>query len=135
MLESALSTLPAWISVGAGGGAGFFFIKWIFDWVGARVDKREDAVEASFARLDKGTQALIEHLQREVRTLSDRVTRQDGRIETLEGELKECRVKHADAEARVKHLEAVMQGYGDARQKAQLIVSAELDAERKGEAR
>lgn len=122
-ISTALENLPEWTALGAGGGAGFFFIKWFFEWLGGRVDKREALVDHDFQRLDAGTQALIQHLQDQISSLIQRQASSDERIDGLRNDLEECRLKHSESEAKVRQLEATMLGMGDARQQVQRIVS------------
>lgn len=122
-ITSALEAIPTFTAVGAGTGMGFFFLKFLFEWFGGRMDKRQEMVDA-------GTKALIEHLQNQITSLTERQVKQDTRIDTLQNDLDACRDKHAESEARVKQLEATMLGMGDARQQAQRIVSEERLKER-----
>lgn len=76
------------------------------------MDRRADA-------LDKGTQRLIEQLEKRVGQL-------EARLEKAEDALAECNRKHAESEAEVMRLKAVMQGYGEARDKVQLMEAAKI---------
>jgi len=111
ILPDLLASLPAWFGVGAGSGAGFFTLKWLIEWIGGRMDRRADA-------LDKGTQRLIEGLESRLNAVT-------ARLDKVEQELAECTKKHAESEAKSLRLEAMLQGAGDARQHAQLIIAAD----------
>lgn len=103
MLNNWPEAIAPWASFGAGAGAGFVMLKWFLDWLGGRMDKRADAYE-------RATQRLMEGLERRVEGLTNR-------LERVESELAECQRKHAISDAEVMRLKALLQGYGDARQK------------------
>lgn len=103
--------LPGWLGAGAAAGGSFGVIKWVLEFVAGRIDKRT-------AALDADTRFVIDNLKSEVTRLSQRV-------DAVEEDLVECTRKHAAAEARALHLEAILQGLGDARQTAALIVASE----------
>lgn len=111
-------TLPAWLGAGAAAGGGFGIIKWIFEYIGGRMDKRAD-------RLDADTRFVIDQLRAELGRVSQRLDR-------VETELADCQHKHAEAEAKVMRLEARQQGYSEARDRAQTILAAERLADRNG---
>lgn len=87
------------------------------------MDKRAD-------RLDADTRFVIESLRAELARVSERLGQAEVRIEDLGNQLDECKHKHAESEARVMQLEAMQQGYGDARQMAQRIISADRVADK-----
>lgn len=118
-----IETLPAWVGLGAGGGAGFYMLKWFIEWLGGRVDKREASLESGVARLDAATQKLIENLQRRLDDVTDRLI-------VVEHELAECRTQHAETRAEAMRLQATVQGLGDAKQQAANIVAAERTMDR-----
>lgn len=122
---SLASSFVAWTTGGVGLGAGAIVAVKFLDWLGGRVDKREAAVAAGAARLDAATEKLIQNMTARLDKYEERIATQDQRISELADELRECQQKHAESDAKVMRLEAIMQGYGDAREKAQLIVSAE----------
>lgn len=122
-MTPTLQGAAAWFSGGAGVGAGIYLFRWLFDWIGLRVDRREAVLADGHARIDKATQDLIGHLQARLETMNARIT-------DLERELDDCRKRDAEKDARIARLEAQALGFGDARQHAQLIVSQER-AERK----
>lgn len=109
-----LLTTTGGLSIGAGivitrlAGRG---ISWLLVFLTGRHDKRE-------AQLDEATRELIEALREDVRGLRDRVA-------AAETALLDCQRKHAESEAKVVRLEAMLAGFGDARQHAQLIVAEE----------
>lgn len=123
---SLLESLPAFLSMGAGGGVGFFAIKWFVEWLGGRVDKKEAAVERGFERLDAGTQRLIEHLQSQMKSVLER-------LDKAETALRDCQRKHAESEAEVARLKAIMQGSGEVRDHVQRILAAESLVQKGGE--
>lgn len=110
-MDNIFTVATTTLGLGAGGGAGFFFVRWLFEFLGGRMDKRAD-------RIDAGTDKLISLMQAEMKRLSERV---DG----LEEDLRDCKRRHAESDAEVMRLKAILQGYGEAREKAQLIVSSE----------
>lgn len=122
-LTQLVETLPAWVGLGAGGGAGFYMLKWLIEWFTGRVDKREASLDSGVQRLDAATQRLIENLQRRLDDVTERLS-------LVEDELAECRTQHATAEAKVMRLEATVQGLGDARQQAANIIAAERAMDR-----
>lgn len=103
--------LPGWLGAGAAAGGGFGMIKWLAEFVGGRMDRRSD-------RLDASTDKIIKLLEARVDQLTTR-------LDLVEAELVDCQRKHAESEAEVMRLKAVMQGYGDARDAAQRIVAVE----------
>lgn len=107
----------------AGGSAGGLSLgivlvvaRWTANFIAGRIDKRE-------ARLDTGTQRLIVGLQEEVDRLSGECTTLRERVSATEEE-------HAQCRRELMELRGLIQGRGDARQHAALIVAAE---KRKGE--
>jgi chromosome segregation ATPase len=116
-MEGAISAIGSWAAAGSGAGAGFFIIKWLAEFVFGRFDKRE-------AALDAGTDKLIKRLEERMASLT-------ARLDRVEGELIECRAAHAQCEAELTKLRGLVQGLGDAKQHAQLIVSAERVVQRK----
>ncbi|KPH66963.1 hypothetical protein ADT71_03605 [Novosphingobium sp. ST904] len=116
IMANILEAFGGWAAGGFGAGGGFFAVKWLLEFIAGRTDARE-------AALDQDTRFVIENLKAEVARLFDRVT-------TLETEVAECRQAHANAEAKVIQLLAQRQGLGEAREHAQLIVSAERVAAR-----
>lgn len=125
-METTLSLATTTFGLGAGGGIGFFFVKWLFEWFGGRMDKRAD-------RLDAGTDKLIGLLQDQVASLIERGARLEARLEKVEGDLAECKKRHAESDAEVMRLKAIMQGRGELRERAATIVAAEKLVERRGE--
>lgn len=112
-------SLPGWLGASGVAGVGFAFTKWFLEWVGGRMDKRA-------AALDAGTQRLIEGLEKRLDSVTER-------LNVVERDLADCKLKHADAEAEVMRLQAMMQGYGDARQRVQTELSAGKLTVKKGE--
>jgi hypothetical protein len=110
-------TAASWGASGFGAGLGFFFVRWVAIFVAGRWDRKE-------AQLDAGTKLLIEQLQKQIAGLLDRLTQ-------VEHDLADCKKMHAQSEADRLRLEAMLQGMGDARQHAALIVGAEKAKERR----
>ncbi len=117
-LETIMDALPATAAAGAGAGGGFFLIKFLFEWAGGRLDKREAAAVASSERLDTATYKLIEKLEERMNALTMR-------LDHVEHELTECRAQHATCEAELAKLRAVVQGIGDVKQQAAVVVAAD----------
>jgi hypothetical protein len=108
----------AFVVMGGGAGGGFLAVKWLIEWVAGRLDKRE-------ARIDAGTDKLIQALERQVEALSKR-------LEAVENSLADCQRKHAESEATVLRLQAIIDGKGEIAQRAQAIVAADRLAEVRG---
>lgn len=109
--------------VGAGFSFGFVVVRWAANFIAGRIDRSQE-------RLDEGTQQLIKHLREQVTILvGDCRELREWRTQA-EGALRECERRHAESEAEVMRLKAAMQGYGNARQVAQLQVAADKALER-----
>ncbi|WP_374413263.1 hypothetical protein [Novosphingobium colocasiae] len=129
--------LPGWLGAGFAAGGGFASIKWLAEFVGGRLDKRA-------AALDGDTRFLFEGLKAQVTLLTERVVGAEADLKACRAELALCTERHAkaeeevfdhkrrlsDAEAEIARLRALVQGMGDARQQAALIVAAEKEARR-----
>lgn len=129
--------LPGWIGAGAAAGGSFGMIKWLAEFVSGRIDKRSQA-------LDEDTRFLFEGLKGQVKLLTDRTVSNETELRQCKEDLALCNERHleserelaevrrelADSRAEVAKLTAIIQGIGDARQHAALIVAAE-SAERK----
>lgn len=113
-----LATVANAAGLGFGAGGAFFMVRWVAIFVAGRWDKKE-------AHLDAGTDRLIRGLEVQIDSLTNRITSLNTRLDHVESELSECKRLHAESEAERTRLNAVLQGMGDARQHAQLIVSAE----------
>lgn len=103
--------IGAFAAMGVGGGGGFFAVKWFVEWMSGRMDKRE-------ARIDGGTDKLIEALERRVEALT-------ARLDQVETDLADCKRKHAESDAEVLRLKAIIDGKGEIAQRAQAIVAAD----------
>lgn len=115
-----LELLPTWFAVGAGGGGGFMAVKWLLEWISGRLDKREAAIDAATQNLIKG--------------LETRLNSTEARLKEVEESLRSCQRQHAESEARVLKLEALLQGQGEIKQLASAMVAADALARReKGE--
>lgn len=122
------ASADAFIWFGTGGlgvGAGIIIarqigrgISWLLVFFTGRSDRKEAVVDA-------GMNLLLASLKEEVARLNAdcselRVWRMEDRML-----LRDCERKHAESEAEVMKLKAMMQGYGDARQTAQLMMAAD----------
>lgn len=126
-MDSVVSLAASGAGIGGGATIAFLFIKWVVEHFGGRMDKRAD-------RLDAGTATLISQLQGQVAALLEREKMREERLSNVEGELAECKRRHADADAELMRLKAIQQGRGEMRDRAQVIVSAEaFEARRKPE--
>lgn len=105
-------------SMGVGMGTAFLFIRWLTNFIAGRIDKSDE-------RLDKRVDGLMVRLEKQVERLTERVN-------NLENELEDCRKNHAEERAARMELQALIQGTGDARQTAQLIIAAEKLDDKKG---
>lgn len=93
----SFAELPSIFTGGLGVGAGAYFLKWFFEWLGGRVDRREEAVERRAEQVDAGIQALIQHLQRQI---SDLTTE----LHSLADKLDACEKKHEQAQEELRAL-------------------------------
>ncbi|MBY8826129.1 hypothetical protein [Sphingomonas colocasiae] len=48
---------------GAGAGGGFYAIRWFFQWITGRLDRRQDLLDAQDQRVDREWQAIREELK------------------------------------------------------------------------
>ena len=124
-----LENTATWIGTGAGAGAGFFAVRWFAVFLSGRWDKKEEQIDAA-------TRQIISQLTDENKRLADseKQTRQEmvemrkefgERFSNLEEQLRHCERRHAEGEAEIMRMKATMQGYGEAREKAALIVAQE----------
>lgn len=107
-LMESIGTVAA---LGAGGGGGFFMVKWLFEYFAGRHDAREQ-------RIDGGTDKLIERLERRVEALT-------ARLDKVESDLSDCKRKHAESDAEVLRLKAIIDGKGEIAQRAAQVVAAD----------
>lgn len=111
-------------------GGVFLFVRWAANFIAGRVDK--------------GTQLVIDGLKHQIEILLQ--SEKDLRAELAEGRdefrgyrretderLAECMRKHAEAEADALRFRAMMQGWGDAKNVAQLMLAAEKFREDDGQ--
>jgi hypothetical protein len=119
MIEPGVVFSTGVYSVIAGSGVGFSFlmVRWLANFIAGRVDRKED-------RVDAGMRRLLEDLQGEVGRLKEECA-------SLREGLADCHRKHFDSEEEVARLRGLMQGYGDARQLAQLNSAADKVRETK----
>lgn len=100
-------------ATGAGLAIGLQFMKWLLTFMAGRYDKHHETIDA-------GTQKLLENLNKRLDAVSDRLSK-------AELDLDQCKEEHAKSRAEVMQLRAQLQGYGDARQHAALIVASERE--------
>lgn len=124
--------LPGWLGAGFTAGGGFAVIKWGLEFFAGRLDKRA-------AALDGDTRFLFEGLKAQVTLLTDRVV-------SAESALRACQDRHSESEAReldlqrrlaaseaeIARLKAMMQGYGDAKDRLQAEIAATRIIDRTG---
>lgn len=113
-----LATVANAAGLGFGAGGAFFMVRWIAVFIAGRWDKRE-------AHVDAGTDRLIHGLETQIESLTNRITSLNQRLDHVETELSECKRLHAESEAERTRLHAMLQGLGDARQHAHLIIASE----------
>jgi len=121
MIESGVALSTAFYTSVGGMSFGFSFlvVRWLAGFVAGRIDKKED-------RLDTGLQSLLDDFRQEIdRMKAECVSLREG--------LAECERKHAESEEEVARLRGLMQGYGDAKQLAQLNVAADKARKKTGE--
>lgn len=120
---SAFENILTWLGGGFGVGGGLVGGKWFLDWLGARVDRREQAAEVVRKHLDEATGNIITTMSEQIKALVERQTH----VDEL---LAECRDQHALAQQELASLRGLVQGYGEARQLAQTNLSADRLADR-----
>src|SRR5688500_10834357 len=113
-----MNTVAAW----SAGGFSFAFGLVVFRSLASLLFGRLATKEA---QVDAGNAQLYTDFRTEIDRLSDECVSLRGRADATEEELRHCRDEHAKCEARVKQLEATFQGYGDAKQIAQLQAAAD----------
>ncbi len=111
MIAPTIQSIGALAAAGGGIGGGFYAVKWAFEWVAGRMDKRADRVDAS-------TDKLIARLEKQVEALTDR-------LDQVENELRDCTRKHAESDAKVLRLEAIIDGKGEIAQRAAMVAAAD----------
>lgn len=127
------------VASGAAGGTfglTFVAVRWCANFIAGRLDRKEDRLDADIASLINGLKDRVDALtksERELRTAAatDREEFRKYQRETDE-QLQDCRRKHAESEAEVIKLRAMLQGYGDARNLAQMNVAADKVERGKG---
>lgn len=110
-MEALIVAIGQAAGIGAGGGGGFYALKWLLDFKSRREDKREEMI-------DRGTEVLIKSLTDQIKALADRVS-------VLERLLRECQSQHAITEMKLARLEGANVGLGEARHIAATILSEE----------
>ena len=120
MFESteALAMLAYGGGTGVGIAVGLQFMKWLLTFVAGRMDKQQEHIDAGMRSLIEGLRAEVDRMK--VEAIQDRQEIAEVRIE-----LRDCERKHSESEAKVAKLEAMMQGYGDAKQLAALQAAAD----------
>lgn len=122
------SIIPVAIQFGTATGVSLGLVLAMVRWAATFLASRHDAREA---HLDASHDKLIEALEGQIDSLSKRFDKAMERIDRVEGELVECRKRHAEAEAELKGLQAIVTAQGSMRQEAQVMIAADKMA-RKG---
>lgn len=122
---STFENLLTWLGGGVGVGGGVVGGKWFLEWLSGRVDRREQAAEVVRKHLDEATGNIISTMAKQIEGL---VARQE-HVDEL---LAECRDQHAKAQEELASLRGLVQGYGEAKQLAQVSLSADRLRDRQG---
>lgn len=93
-------------------------VRWIIEYFTGRIDRREASVEEADKELDRRKDSLIDKMEGQLTSLLNRVT-------VAEAALAECIRKHAESDAKVLHLEALLLAKGEIKQQAALIIAAD----------
>lgn len=109
------------IGTGLGVAAGFAILRWFLTFIAGRLDIQH-------ARVDASQDKLIKALEGQIESLTDRFEKAMVRVDKVENDLDECRTKHADAEAELKSLRAIVTMQGSMRNEAQTIIAADKRA-------
>ena len=128
-IGGVLENTATWIGTGAGAGAGFFAVRWFAVFLSGRWDKKEEQIDAAtqqiITQLREGNSRLSEAEKQTRAEMVEMRKEFRERFDDLEKKLRECETRHAQGEAEVMRLKAAMQGYGEAREKASLIMAKE----------
>ena len=116
LLTSLPEGIGYMVTLGASGGGGFFAIKWFAEFIGGRLNRRED-------RLDNQTRQTIADLRNEVNELRERCAVTERRLE-------ECKDQHLLEKTERLKLQVILENKGIIDQKAQLIIAADKLADR-----
>lgn len=111
--------------VGAGISFGFVVVKWAANFIAGRLDKRE-------AQVDAGTTQLLDRMNEEIERVSEECTTLRARVTVTEEDLRHCRDEHAQCRAELMELRGLIQGRGDARNEAAVIVARDRVADKRG---
>ena len=90
-MPDALSFVPGLVGAGGALGVGYAFAKWIIEYIGGRMDKRAD-------RLDAGTQVLIDQLRSELDRMGERLETADSRLDRAFNEISDLRDELAECQ-------------------------------------
>lgn len=118
----ALSTLAYTGMGGFGFGASFLVVRWFASFTAGRIDKKEADIDEATVRLITG---LERRLNEEIENRRQTEGEMRSELRDVREQLAECNRKHAESEAEVGRLRAQMQGFGEARDRAAVIVAAE----------
>lgn len=120
------------VASGAAGGTfglTFVAVRWCANFIAGRLDRKEDRIDADMASLIEGLKERVDALTKSERELRAELSANREEFRTYQREtdeqLRDCRRKHSESEAEVMQLRAMLQGYGDARQLAQVNASAD----------
>ena len=86
----------------------------VVDAIGCKADRADKQAE----RIDEGTRELIGRLNAEVGRLA-------AECKDLREGLRACERKHLESDAEVMRLKSMLQGFGEARERASLIIAAD----------
>lgn len=114
--------IPSAVQFGAATGLSLGLVLAMVRWAATFLASRHDAREA---HLDASHDKLIQALEGQIDSLSERFDKAMERIDKVEGELIECRKRHAEAEAELKGLQAIVTAQGSMRQEAQVMIAAD----------
>lgn len=115
---SPFENILTWLSGGVGVGGGIVGGKWFLEWLSGRVDKREMAAEVMRKHLDGATGDIITMMS----TQLDLLTKRQAHTDQL---LEECREQHNIARQELATLRGLVHGMGEAKQIAQVALSAD----------
>ena len=114
--------IPSAVQFGAATGLSLGVVLAMVRWAATFLANRHDVREA---HLDSSHDKLISRLEAQIESLTDRFDKAMVRIDQVEDELVDCRRKHAEADAELKGLRAILKAQGSMRQEAQVLIAAD----------
>jgi hypothetical protein len=121
---STFENILTWLGGGVGVGGGVVGGKWFLEWLSGRIDRREQAAEVVRKHLDEATGNIITTMANQIKALTERQ-------EHVDELLSECREQHARAQEELASLRGLVQGWGEAKQLAQVNLSADRVVDRR----